>query len=376
MSSDQFFEERKEQSLVKSTIVSKYFYAWAKVIIPSAKKHHNNKIGYIDLFSGPGYYDDGTESTPLLVLKKAIQDLDMRNMLITIFNDKNHDYVQSLENAINKLPGIDDLKYKPEICNYEVGEDLVKKFEDSQIIPTLSFVDPWGYKGLSRRLISALTKNWGCDCIFFFNFNRINAGLDNPRVKEHMDALFGVERAEELRTELKDLRPRDRELTIVEEITQALKDVRKYVLPFCFKNDKGNRTTHHLIFVSKHKRGYGIMKEIMAGESSGSTQGIPSFEYSPATSRQTSLFDLSRPLEDLGDMLMNDFAGRTLKTIQIYDEHNLDRPYILKNYKDILTQLETEEKIKANPPADKRPKRKGKVTFGDNVKVTFPPRSG
>lgn len=31
MSNVRFFEETKEQSLVKSTIVSKYFWAWAKV---------------------------------------------------------------------------------------------------------------------------------------------------------------------------------------------------------------------------------------------------------------------------------------------------------------------------------------------------------
>ncbi len=33
MSSTNFFEEQSEQSQVKSAIVSKYFNAWAKVII-------------------------------------------------------------------------------------------------------------------------------------------------------------------------------------------------------------------------------------------------------------------------------------------------------------------------------------------------------
>jgi len=39
---------------------------------------------------------------------------------------------------------------------------------------------------------------WGCDCVFFFNYNRINAGINNPGVKKHMDALFGEERADAL----------------------------------------------------------------------------------------------------------------------------------------------------------------------------------
>ena len=58
--------------------------------------------------------------------------------------------------------------------------------------------------------------------------------------------------------------------------------------------------------------------------------------------------------------------------LQFFDQHNVGTPYISRNYKDILTKLETEGKIHTNPPANKRRKRKGKVTFADKVKVTFP----
>ena len=44
-----------------------------------------------------------------------------------------------------------------------------------------------------------MLKDWGCDCVFFFNYNRISMGLGNEVVEEHMDALFGKERAEKLR---------------------------------------------------------------------------------------------------------------------------------------------------------------------------------
>jgi three-Cys-motif partner protein len=119
------------------------------------------------------------------------------------------------------------------------------------LIPTLFFVDPWGYKGLSLRLINSVLRNWGCDCIFFFNYNRINMGLANPVVREHMDALFGDEKAKRLRTELADLGPHEREIAIVEAIGEALRDLGgKYVLPFRFRTATGARTSHHLIFVT------------------------------------------------------------------------------------------------------------------------------
>lgn len=193
MSTDQFFDEAREQSLVKTAIVSKYFWAWAKVIIPTAKKL-GGRIAYIDLFAGPGRYKDGTRSTPLLVLEQAIKDDDMRQMLVTIFNDADTSNTQSLENAIKALSNIGSLKHKPQIYAQEVGEEIVKMFEQMSLVPTLSFVDPWGYKGLSLRLVNSVLKDWGCDCIFFFNYNRISMGLPNKVVDQHMNALFGEQR--------------------------------------------------------------------------------------------------------------------------------------------------------------------------------------
>ncbi|HLH62380.1 MAG TPA: three-Cys-motif partner protein TcmP [Ktedonobacteraceae bacterium] len=260
MSGNQFFDEMTEQSLVKTAIVSKYFWAWAKVIIPTAKKY-GGKIAYIDLFAGPGRYKDGTKSTPLLVLEKAIEDKDMREMLVTIFNDVDKDNSRSLENAIKALSGIDSLKYAPCVYAREIGEEIVKMFEQMSLIPTLFFVDPWGYKGLSLRLVNSVLKDWGCDCIFFFNYNRINMGLPNQIVDQHMDALFGQKRARDLRKRLELLSPYEREL--------------------------------------------------------------------------------------------------------------VGRPYIKKNYKEVLSKMEIERKITADPPAAKR--KKG--TFGDKVMITFPARS-
>ncbi len=369
MSNKKFFDEQTEQSAVKATIVSKYFWSWAKVILSQA---HVSKIAYIDLFAGPGRYKDGSKSTPLLILEQAIKDDKMRRMLVTMFNDVDENNSRTLEAEINSLSGIHLLKYKPEIYTHEVGLEIVKMFNEMKLIPILFFVDPWGYKGLSLRLVNSVLKNWGCDCIFFFNFNRINMGISNPLVKEHMDALFGEKRAENLRKRLELLNPQQKELTIVEEIAEALKEMGgRYVLPFGFRNDNGKRTTHHLIFVSKNATGYKIMKEIMAGESSQNEQGVASFEYSPADARQPLLFALSRPLDELEQMLLAKFAGRSVTLEQVYEEHNVDTPYIEKNYKDVLRNLEAAGKIIADKPATERRKYRGEVTV-KNVLFTFP----
>jgi len=98
-----FFNESMEQSIVKASITQKYFWAWAKVIMPSAKKE-GNKIGYIDLFAGAGRYEDGAKSTPMLILEKAVADSDISKMLISIFNDVDANNTQSLKKAIASIP--------------------------------------------------------------------------------------------------------------------------------------------------------------------------------------------------------------------------------------------------------------------------------
>ena len=371
MNDNSFFDEPTEQSQVKSRIVVKYFWAWAQVM-----KRWAEKIGYIDLYAGPGLYQDGSKSTPILVLERAIEREDIRNKLVCFFNDLNQDYTEHLQNAISSIPSIETLKHEPIVTNEEVGEKIGEIFDNMDTIPALFFVDPWGYKGLSLQLISAVLKSWGCDCIFFFNYNRINMSITIPAVKEHMDALFGEERANELRVQLSDMDPDERELAIVEAISQALKEEGgEYVLRFCFKTQSGSRSNHHLIFVSKSLTGYKIMKDIMARESSTSAQGVPSFDHKPAAAlEQPLLFELLRPLDELADMLLTDFAGKSMKMKQVYEQHNVDTFFLKSNYKDVLAKLEDEGKIQADPPADERPKRSGKVTFADGVKVTFPPR--
>jgi len=354
--SENFFEEQSEQSQIKAAIVSTYFWSWAKVITGFQKREmKEQKIAYIDLFAGRGRYGDGKKSTPLLILEQAIADETFRNCLVTVFNDGADENVSILKREIGTLDGIGTLKHKPGVHCNQVGEEIVKTFESWKLIPTLMFVDPWGYKGLSLGLINSVLKNWACECIFFFNYNRINMGLSNDYVKTHMEALFGENRDAKLRKKLEEMAPANRELTIVEELAQALKEMGgKYVLPFCFKNDKGTRTTHHLVFVSKHPLGYKIMKRVMAGESSTAEQGVASFAYNPAEKtdreRQPLLFELSRPLDELEGMLLDAFAGRTLTMVEVYDEHNVDRPYTDSNYKQVLRKMELADAIKADPP--------------------------
>jgi len=199
--------------------------------------------------------------------------------------------------------------------------------------------------------------------------------LNNPVLEKRMNYLFGKERADALREKFQPMQPKERESTIVEAICQGLNEVGgSQVQEFNFKNARGSSTSHYLIFVSKNPLGLSIMKDIMAKKSSTFFQNVPSYDYNTQSGpRQLSLFD-PKPLDELEDMLLDKFAGKTMTMIEVDNEHHVDTPYTDKNYKDALRKLEEEGKIIADPPASQRRKIQGKLTFGDKVKVTFPPK--
>ena len=84
--------------------------------------------------------------------------------------------------------------------------------------------------------------------------------------------------------------------------------------------------------------------------------------------------DYSNSEEDIEEShsLLKDFCGRSLSLKALYEEHSVGKPYLLKNYRDVLRKLEHEGKITADPPADRRRKINGEVTFNEKVMVTFP----
>lgn len=375
MPTDSFFQESREQSIVKSEIVEKYFDTWASIITgtQNRSRRSDRRIGYVDLFAGPGRYESGAISTPLRILGKAVNNEVYRERLLLIFNDKDEKHARTLQGLIDGFPGVENMAHRPVVWNQEVGTEIAKMFESMRTIPLLAFIDPWGYKGLSLRLVHSFLKDWGCDCIFFFNYGRINAGLSNAKVKDHMVALFGEDRALRLGRKLEGMSPADREAEIVNELGGALKSYGyPYVLPFCFKNDSGTRTKHHLVLVSKDFKAYDVMKEIMAKYSTTQMDGVPSFAYMPPSSAgQQLLLGLNSPIEQLGGMLLKDFAGRTARRDDIYKEHSVDRPFLKRNYSAALGELEKKGLVTV-----KRPPRGRKGTYGKDTMISFPREAG
>lgn len=366
VSPEEFFTDQTIQSLTKSRIVFKYFKAWAKILGERARKR-GETIRYVDLFAGRGSYSDGTPSTPLLIVQHAIDTPALHDLFISQFVEADRDTAVALNAAITALPGLSRLKYEPRVHPVGVDEKVAEWFEAKNYVATLTFIDPFGYAGLTARLVHAALKDPGSECVFFFNFNRVNAAIDNGCVEDHVKRLFDAADATTLRGELKGLNTFQREEAVVKRLVEVIKRKHaQHVLTFRFLNDDASRTSHYLVFATKDPLGAKIMKDVMARESSWTDGKTPGYGCSPKP-MTPSLMDCLDPVDDLVLELSVAFAGKTTTVAGVYFAHGLERPFTPAQYKDALMRLEAQGKVTALPPASERRER----TMADHVQIRF-----
>src|ERR1035437_7589410 len=118
-----FFKEQTASSKIKAKIVSEYFPKYCRIIL----LHPQQQIRYVDLFAGPGIYDDGSLSTPILVGKACAKDSSLANTVWMIFND--NEYIEKLEKNFGEHFPKGTFKHEPVFRDRTVGQDVkVREF--------------------------------------------------------------------------------------------------------------------------------------------------------------------------------------------------------------------------------------------------------
>ena len=341
-----FFSDQTEQSATKAHIVSSYFTAWSRVI-----KKWDCRMAYIDLFCGPGRYDDNKPSAPLQIIQTTLNDPVLARKMMFLFNDYDQANIESLKQEISALDTggkLRQIQYFTETIDLGTHSRLFIP----RNVPVLSFVDPFGYKGLTRDLINKLIANSGSDCIFFFNYNRINMALSsNTKFDEHLIGIFGEERTKALKAQLATLSSSQREPVVINALIEALlEDNGNYVLPFKFYSAEMLRTSHFIVFVTKNPVACKIMKQIMHSNSAKDDDGVATFSFEDSRNfggnySQLSLFD--GPIKALERAMISKYQGRTITVQELCDEVDCDftNQFVSKNVTDILKRMELEGKI-------------------------------
>lgn len=366
-----FFSDQTEQSATKAHIVSSYFTAWSRVI-----KKWDCKMAYIDLFCGPGRYADNKPSAPLQIIQSTLADPVLVEKMMFLFNDNDQANVNSLQREISSLDADGKLK-QIQFFSKTIDIDSHRSLLIPKNVPVLSFVDPFGYKGLTRDLINKLIANSGSDCIFFFNYNRINMALSsNTKFDDHLIGIFGEERTKSLKTQLASLSPSQREPIVINALIEALiEDKGNYVLPFKFYSAEMLRTSHFIVFVTKNNVACKIMKQIMYSNSAKDNDGVATFSFEDSRNFTDGFSQLSifyGPIKDLEQAIISKYSGRTVTVQQLCDEVDCDftNQFVSKNVTDILKRMEHEGQITVIS-GRKQKMRKGVLNMPQNAIIRF-----
>lgn len=371
-----FFNEQNSKSHVKSKIVVSFFETYFSII--NNTDFSKNGIYYIDLFSGPGIYKNGDISTPMQILNtidKFSKD-DAVNKLKLVFNDENTEFAKALKTNITNHPVYSRLKTKPVVLNKKTSNVDLSIYTQYGC-PIFSFIDPWGYKDVSFSQIHNLVRPIGSDCILFFNVNRILQDINKPSSNIHMNELFGKELPNALDV-AKDplLSQKQKGESFVKLFSRNLYDMyfttfknlnhSLFVLPFAFRQDNANKTSHYIVFITKNYKAITEMKKIMVANSNSNTTVLAYDEKDEYTISFFNRYDnIYLEVKNLIiDMLSNNKKLlRTTKNINGWAEY-IDRYSMSKN--SIITPYTLNEIKNVIKSLDK----KGYITIYSEVKRT------
>ena len=353
-----FFEKQTLSSRVKASIVSEYFPKYCKIIV---KKHIPRRIGYFDLFAGPGLYEDGNYSTPLLVAKNCYNDDLLKKKVWMVFNDK--EYSPQLQENFLKLYPSGTFAFNPHFGHSTVGEcEAIDRFitqnhmeNGKNECPSVLFIDPFGYKGIDTIILSTFLNYWGNELFIFINTKRINPALENEKFEPLIRHLF-PQSYDALKTLVRNKRSVSERLQFIianlgKEYEKLLRE-KVYYTAFKFQEEDVETTSHFILHLTKSKRGFDLIKQIYNDFANVGTifDGINTytFDVKKILNPIEELFDVaSENIDVLKEKLYMEYKGREISALNLFEEHQQKGLYCRKHYTEALRRLVAEERLSA-----------------------------
>ena len=274
MSENNFFKKQTDSSRIKASIVSEYFPQYCHII---GRRHEPVMYRYIDLFSGPGIYEDGNVSTPIMLARNIAQDGYLKDKVQMVFNDLN--YRDDLKANFEAEFPYGTFPKKVYFMDKEVGkyEGIYQYLEQSTMEmdsrgkwwnekPSLLFFDPFGYSGMRTETLAKFLKNWGNEVFLFVNSKRINPALENELFEDLMRLWF-PSRYDTLKAEVRKRTTVSARLEFIltslrDEFISLMGDRYVYCCAFRFQEEDSHTTSHYILHITKGSKGYELAKSV------------------------------------------------------------------------------------------------------------------
>jgi len=241
-----FFAEQSANSEVKMQIVLAAFKLWLGNV------KHNKRLNYVDLFCGPGIYDDGTFSTPVCILQEICATENLARRFRVILNDYDKEAVARLRRAMSNIRNYKYIRSVTTSTNDNSDYDNWPDIENGE--HSFIFLDPFGWKGMNKAYIRRLLKNPNCEMVLLFSFNQFNRFKNYDDIDGIFEDLFTNSELSEIKQFCAMHPGYKNERFIFDMYVKSVTDGTPecHIIPFKFQIAISLKTSHYLIFIIRN----------------------------------------------------------------------------------------------------------------------------
>lgn len=346
-------DEYKEQTKHKHEYLKEYLATWFNILInhKTSSNMSFEKIIYVDSFSNAGEYITGEKGSPIIALNIFNDILKKhKNKKIIIecyFNDYDKERKEHLENLIKTLNLNEKIKiYCDNINANEHIFKVMEKIEQYNNKKALFFIDPYKIANdvISMQSLNKILKDKDTEVIFNHMVNDVVRNIKH--YPEKYQDFYRINKNEQKKAnEFNNI--------FIENIKKE-NNIKLFTSSYEFLNSKG-QTIYFLVFITHHVKGFEKIKEdiwrVSKGDlihkNKGSSNNFNLSLFPDENIKELREFKIKNKVEDLKDILLNQFKGKNVKYEEI-------KKFVIEEtiftsgqiYRKALIPLEKEGKIK------------------------------
>jgi three-Cys-motif partner protein len=350
----------------KHDMLASYLDGWFPIL-----SSWNGRVLFFDGFAGRGRYNDGSEGSPLVALRRLISHRSFPQMshreFVFYLVEADTENAESLDREIEAFkvahaPWPANVKTLVVNDKFDVtAAALIEQLREQRrrLAPTFAFVDPFGYSGLPMNLLAELLNYSRSEVFVNFMVGHVQRFIERVGQEKAMRDLFGMN-VEEVLRDYDGVSDRVAHLREVYERQLQERAGFDYVQSFAMINSTGN-VGYYLIHGTRHPKGVELMKDAMWKVDPGG-----GYTFSDRLAGRDVLFVLDPDLDPLREELLRHFTGRSGVIVEEIVQHALlYTPYRRPHVRPVLKELEQKSAIQVHRPPGKR-------QFSDGVTVSFP----
>lgn len=330
----------EQHTKAKHLILEQYLKGWFPII-----GKHEKRIVYLDGFAGPGIYTNDEEGSPIIAIKTAINNTQLKRIpdIRFLFIDKDQKRIETLEKTLkikfSTYP--DNIHVKTLHANFsdELNSILDEIEEDnSNLAPTFAFLDPFGYDDFSIDLIKRVLSYRKCEVLITFVTGSIRRFLD-PSHEKALDALYGTSKWRDAREIIDSRKKLDFLLELYIKQLKQKAGVKHVKIFEMIRQD--NNVTYHLVFCTNHWKGIEVMQNAMLKVD---PRGL--YKFSDRITFEQTFFYIYAESDDwipgVADTVFAKFKGKKVAEEKIHEFVIVETNHIYKKTK-ILKYLEEQK---------------------------------